>query len=101
MGREIHLGAIDLDGATLDAAKDAELWFVCPGLEADLAAITAQAEKGHRITAGESRAYVEQGIVLGVEEGDSETTLYVNLPASKRVGAEFSSQLLGVATVIR
>jgi hypothetical protein len=35
------------------------------------------------------------------KEGDSESTLYVNLPASKKVGAEFNSQLLGVATVIR
>jgi hypothetical protein len=100
-GHEIRLAAVDLDAAALETAKDSELWFVCPGLDADIAAIVADAEKRHRITASESRAYVEQGLVLGIEEGVSETTLYVNLPASKRVGAEFNSQLLGVATVIR
>jgi hypothetical protein len=100
-GHDIRLVSVDLGATTLEAAKDAELWFVCPGLDADLAAIAADAEKHHRITAAQSRAYVEQGLVLGIEEGVSETTLYVNLPASKKVGAEFNSQLLGVATVIR
>ena len=100
-GHDIVLTAVELGGATLDAAKDAELWFVCPGLDGDLLSITAEAEKRHRITAAQSRSYVQKGIVLGIEEGDSESTLYVNLPASKKVGAEFDSQLLGVATVIR
>ncbi len=100
-GRDIRLAAVNLGTATLEAAKDAELWFVCPGLDGDLAAITADAEKRHRITAAQSQAYVRKGVVLGIEEDVSETTLYVNLPASKRAGAEFNSQLLGVATVIR
>jgi hypothetical protein len=100
-GHDIRLASVELGAATLDAAKDAELWFVCPGLDGDLLSITAEAEKRQRITAAQSRSYVQKGIVLGIEEGDSETTLYVNLPASKKVGAEFNSQLLGVATVIR
>jgi hypothetical protein len=100
-GHDIVLSAVELGASTLDVAKDAELWFVCPGLDGDLLSITAEADKLHRITAAQSQSYVDKGIVLGIEEGDSESTLYVNLPASKKVGAEFNSQLLGVATVIR
>lgn len=100
-GRDIRLAAVELGAASLDAAKEAELWLVCPGLDDDLLSITIEAAKQKRITAAQSRSYVQKGIVLGIEEGDSESTLYVNLPASKKVGAEFDSQLLGVATVIR
>jgi hypothetical protein len=100
-GRDIVLTSVELGASTVDAAKDAEFWFICPGLDGDLLSITAEAETRHRITAAQSRSYVQKGIVLGIEEGDSESTLYVNLPASKKVGAEFNSQLLGVATVIR
>jgi hypothetical protein len=101
-GHDIHLAPVDLDTAPQpEPVKDQELWYVCPGLEADLPILVAEAQRLHRITASESRAYVEAGIVLGVEEGPTETVLYVNLPGSKKVGAEFSSQLLGVATVIR
>jgi hypothetical protein len=100
-GHDIVLTPVELGASTLDAAKDAELWFVCPGLDGDLLSITAEAAKLHHITAAQSRTYVQKGIVLGIEEGDSESTLFINLPASKKVGAEFNSQLLGVATVIR
>jgi hypothetical protein len=100
-GHDIRLAPVELGAATLDVAKDAELWFVCPGLDGDLLSITAEAEKRRRITAAQSRTYVQKGIVLGIEEGANESTLYVNLPASEKVGAEFNSQLLGVATVIR
>jgi hypothetical protein len=100
-GHDIRLAAVELGAATLDVANYAELWFVCPGLDGDLLSITAEAEKQRRITAAQSRSYVQKGIVLGIEEGATESTLYINLPASKKVGAEFNSQLLGVATVIR
>jgi hypothetical protein len=100
-GHDIVLTSVELGASTLDAAKDADLWFVCPGLDGDLLSITAEAAKLHRITAAQSRTYVQKGIVLGIEEGESESTLFINLPASKKVGAEFNSQLLGVATVIR
>ena len=100
-GHDIVLQPVDLDVAPLDKPRFDELWYVCPGLDADVPAIVSAAQKAVRITAGESKAYVQQGIVLGVTESENETALYVNLPASKKVGAEFSSQLLGVATVIR
>src|SRR6185436_12179787 len=71
-GHDIVLSSVELGGATVDAAKDAELWFVCPGLDGDLPSITADAAKLHRTTAAQSHSYVEKGIVLGIEEGDSE-----------------------------
>jgi hypothetical protein len=100
-GHEIRLAALDLATSTLEVAKDKELWFVCPGLDDDLPLIVSEAAKAKKLTASQSRAYVEKGIVLGVDEGATETDLYLNLASSKAVGAEFNSQLLQHVTIIK
>ena len=45
--------------------------------------------------------YVEEGIALGIGLANERPQILINLPAAKAVGADFSSQVLGIAKVFR
>lgn len=100
-GRSLRLIPVDISQKSADDATAAEIVFLCPGIDDELETVLAAARSKGRITAAQTLDYVRAGAALGVVESGDERTLYVNLPAAKKVDAEFSSQLLGVATVIR
>lgn len=75
--------------------------FLGPGLDADLAAISAYA-RGRKLTTmtGED-TYLQKGVALGVLVEEGKPRIVVNLNASREEGASFSSELMQLAKVIK
>ncbi len=83
------------------SADGIDALYVCTGLDGDVAAIQGVAEQLQILTLGGTKRYVEKGMVLGVFSRDGAPAIFLNLPASKRVGAAFSSDLIRLASVIQ
>jgi hypothetical protein len=75
--------------------------YVCPGLEAEQAAIREESRRAHVLTIASKEEQLTAGLSLGVFVFEGKTTITVNLPASREEGAAFSSELLHLARVIR
>jgi hypothetical protein len=75
--------------------------FVCDGTEDDLAAIKQTTRKRKVLTVGTTNAQVLAGVSVGVLTESSKLQIVVNLPQSREEGAEFGSDLLRVARVVR
>jgi hypothetical protein len=82
-------------------ARGIDVLYVCPGLEAELAAIIQVARQRRVLTVASRPEFVRRGLSLGVFPIDERPTILVNLPASKAEGVEFSSDLLRLAKVQR
>jgi hypothetical protein len=84
-----------IDGEGIDAL------FVCEGLEDELAAMKQTSRKRKILTVGTTNAQVVAGISVGVLSENGKLQIVVNLPQSRDEGAEFGSDLLRVARVVR
>jgi hypothetical protein len=87
-------------GAVLQS-RGIDVLYVCPGLEAELAAIIQVARQRQVLTVASRPEFVSRGLSLGVFPIEERPTILVNLPASRAEGAEFSSDLLRLAKVQR
>ncbi len=87
------LKAIEAEG--LDAI------FVCPGLEAEAAAIRKITRQRKVVSMASREDMVRGGLSIGVFLVNDKNTLLVNLPASREEGAQFSAELLSLARVLR
>jgi hypothetical protein len=90
--------------ASLEAFIDSEgidALFVCDGTEGDLPAIKLTSRKRKILTVGTTNAQVMAGVSVGVLAEGGKLQIVVNLPQSREEGAEFSSDLLRVARVVR
>ena len=105
LGRPLKAVAVDWTGEdALDAvisANGVDAVFVCPGLELDLGAIAEVAHRRKVSTLTSVPDFVEKGIALGVTAEDGKPRLVVNLTASRAEGSQLSSELIGLARVIR
>jgi hypothetical protein len=100
--RAIHLSYSS--ASTLAAAVDGEgidALYLCPGLDADLAAVLEVSRRKKIITMASKEEQVNKGAALGVFNVDNKPTIFVNLVGSKAEGAAFTSDLLRLAKVIR
>lgn len=75
--------------------------ILCPGLEPALPAIIELARRTKVTTLTTVPAFVEQGAAVGVTMEDGKPRLLVNLTASRAEGSQLSSELVGLAKVIR
>jgi hypothetical protein len=78
-----------------------DLLYVCDGLESDLDAIKEITRQAKVLSVGANREQVEKGLSLGVVEMDGKVAILVNFQGSRLEGVSFSSDFLGLTSVIR
>ncbi len=74
--------------------------YVCGGLDSELDAIATLAQERKAVSIGALREYVTRKLSLGVFIIDGKPRILVNLPESKREGADFGSDFLRLATLV-
>jgi hypothetical protein len=82
-------------------AAGVDALFLCSGLETSLSAITSYSRRAKLLTLSSTPGYVEGGVSLGAVMEGGKPRLLVNLAASKLEGAQFSSDMMKLAKVIR
>ncbi len=82
-------------------AEGVDALYVCPGLEADLPGILEVTRAAKVLSMAGSQEQLARGASVGVFPQEGKPTVFVNLPASRAEGAEFSSDLLRFAKVIK
>jgi hypothetical protein len=78
----------------------ADVLYLCPGLERDLAALNRVAAEKQVITIGPLRPYVEQGVALGVVPVERRPKLLVNVEATKALGMMPHMEVLQLAEIV-
>jgi YfiR/HmsC-like len=91
--------AADLDKAVEKLGIDT--FIVCPCLDKQQALIKSVSEKRKVITVGTTSTQVRSGLSIAVYLENGKSKILVNLPASKREGTAFSSDLLRLSEVIQ
>ncbi len=104
-GLPVRYVSIDIGNALPSSneltSHDIDVLYITPVSGTDIRAIaTLCREAGMTSVTGVSE-YVEQGVAIGITAGALQPTITVHLPAAKAEGADFSSQLLKLAQVIR
>jgi len=102
-GIRIRIEPIDLDAARLSEEilrlRLTHL-YVTPLRATDLATITALTRAASVLTLAGVPAYVAAGLSIGVELRDGRPRILINLAASRLEGADLSSELLKLATIV-
>lgn len=88
----------DLD--SILAADSIVILYVAPLRSADVGAISAVTRAHHVLSMTGVPSYVSDGIALGVDVKGGRPELLINQSAALAEGAQFSSQLLRLATVV-
>jgi hypothetical protein len=83
------------------AEQGIDMLFVCPGLSSVVSQITTATRAAQVVTAAALPDDVRDGLSVGVSMEDSQSTISVNLAASRAEGAAFSSELLRLARIVR
>jgi hypothetical protein len=103
-GRRVSVRRLAFAGAptlrTEMAALKIGALYLCPALDADLAAIEAVSREAKVRTLASRGRYLDRGIALGVFETAGRISVTVNLTASRLEGAAFSPDLLRLAHVM-
>jgi hypothetical protein len=92
------------DQATLSTGiltEGVDVLYVCPGLESKLAEISRVTRQRLVISIGSRQEHVTRGLSMGVFAVKDHGAIFINLPASRSEGANFSFDLLRLAVVIR
>jgi hypothetical protein len=82
-------------------AEGVDVLYVCPGLESRLSEISRVTRQRLVISIGSRQEHVSRGLSMGVFAVKDHGAIFINLPASKSEGANFSFDLLRLAVVIR
>lgn len=101
--RRIRVVMIDLDRDDLGEVlrhQRITILYVAPLRGYSIASIAAAGANAHTITITGVPQYVEQGLAVGARLQGQRPKLMVNLPASRRCGANFTAELLKLAQVI-
>ena len=101
--RRVRVVMIDLDRENLDEVmrhQHVTLLYVAPLRAYNIADIATASANAHAMTVTGVLKYVEQGLAVGVRLLGDHPKLMVNLPASRRCGVNFSSDLLKLAQVL-
>lgn len=83
------------------ADDSVDILYLMPVRALDVEAITAVARERKLLTLAMEPAYTAQGLSLGLRVHDNRPKFIINLNASEAEGADFSSQLLRLADIIR
>jgi hypothetical protein len=74
---------------------------VAPGLDKELATIQALCANRRLVSVSAVRAFVKQGLAIGVVTKGESAGILVNLAAAKAAGMDLDPKLLNLAEVIR
>jgi hypothetical protein len=94
-----YTGAPGLE--TLIDKDGADVFFICEGLEADIPAVKQVTRKRRVLTLGTQEAQVTAGVSLAVITDGGKLQILIHLPHSREEGAEFGSDLLRIARVLK
>ena len=83
------------------ASQGVDVLYVTAGLEKDVAAIQAVCTERKVVGVSAVRAFVKQGLAIGVVTKGESAGILVNLPAARAVGMDLDPKLLTLAEVIR
>lgn len=103
-GIPIRLVAIDLEEAGLESSlskKEVDILYVAPLRALEIKAITEVSRAKQITTLTGVPRYVEKGLAVGIGTKEEKPEIIINLPAAKAEGADFSSQLLKLAKIIK
>ena len=104
-GRPIRLVPLAIDEKTSPAAVLADprinVFYVSPLRAFDIERITAVSRAQEIVTLTGVPSYLEEGLSVSLDVKGGRPQILINLPASEAEGADFHSQLLKVARVIR
>jgi uncharacterized protein DUF4154 len=78
-----------------------DVLYVAPGLDKELEAIRAGCAEHHVVGVSPVRAYVKQGLAVGVVAKGESPGLLVNLAVAKGTGMDMDPKLLSLAEVLR
>jgi hypothetical protein len=100
----VRVVAIDLDSETLSDVLRRErvlILYVAPLQGTDVSEVAAAAQAARVTTLTGVSQYVLRGLAVGVRLQDEKPKLLINIDSAKREGADFSSELLKLAQVVR
>jgi hypothetical protein len=103
-GIPIRLVAIDVEETTLEdnlSKNDVNILYVAPLRALEIKKITEVSRAKQITTLTGVPRYVEKGLAVGIGTKEEKPEIIINLPAAKAEGADFSSQLLKLAKVIK
>jgi hypothetical protein len=83
------------------ATQGVDVLYVTAGLDKELAAIQALCTERRLVSVSPVRAFVKQGLAIGVVTKGESAGILVNLPAAKAAGMDLDPKLLNLAEVIR
>jgi len=83
------------------ASEGVDVLYVTAGLEKDVAAIQALCTERKVVGVSTVRAFVKQGLAIGVVTKGESAGILVNLPAARAAGMDLDPKLLTLAEVIR
>lgn len=102
--KRVNLVEVDLERVNLKQALDSlkvDVAYVTPLRATDIKSITDVTRDLHITTVTGIEDYVHQGLAVGLGVWQEKPRVFVNLEASRAEGADFSSQLLSLAQVVK
>jgi hypothetical protein len=81
-------------------AQGLDVLYVAPGLDKEIAAIAPLCGQKRVVCVSAVRAYVKQGLAIGVVSKGESAGILVNLPAAKGVGMDLDPKLLSLAEIM-
>lgn len=105
-GRRVQVTTIPIDIDVVDLAptlakEHVDLLYVAPLRAVDIASIAAVSESAHVPSLTGVPAYVRAGLAIGLDVKKERPEIVINLAAARAAGADFNSQLLQLATIVR
>jgi hypothetical protein len=81
--------------------EGADAFLLCEGMSGEIPVIRQLGRRRKVITAGSTESEVRAGLSLAVVNDDNRLQVVLNLEESRKQGAEFASDLLRVARIIK
>jgi hypothetical protein len=103
-GIPVRVVLIDLNKTRLEdalAALRPDALYICPLRAYDLEKISESSRRAGILTLTGVPDYVRGGLSVGVDVVGGRPRILINLPSARAEGADFSSRLLHLATVIK
>jgi len=82
-------------------SQGVDVLYVAAGLDKELEAIRALCAEKRLVCVSSVRAYVKQGLAIGVVTKGESAGILVNLPVAKAVGMDLDPKLLNLAEIMR
>jgi hypothetical protein len=99
-----HLVSIDIDKTTVERSieKDSvDLLYIAPLRAVDVGDITRVTQDRHVLTFTGVPDYVSEGVSVGIGTKAGKPQILINIDSARREDADFNSQLLRIARVVR